>query len=153
MSPSTLLFVLGTDSKYNHEIICKRWDYIKVELLKREINVISFGADEAGPFMKAMLCETFLFKKNDMDLNWTFLEMPMKTSGLYNQYTVHLLAKLRNKLLTSSNLIVIGNKVACPSHLKTLINDIPNSDHGLTRKAINNKAKLWPAIDKALYYA
>ena len=64
VSPSTLLFVLGTDSKYNHEIICKRWDYIKVELLKREINVISFGADGAGPFMKAMLCETFLFKKN-----------------------------------------------------------------------------------------
>ena len=67
--------------------------------------------------------------------------MPMKTSGLYNQYTVHLLAKLMNKLLTSSNLIVIGNKVACPSHLKTLINDIPKSDHGLTREAINNKDK------------
>ena len=88
VSPSTLLFVLGTDSKYNHEIICKRLDYIKVELLKREINVISFGADGAGPFMKAMLCETFLFKKNYMDLNWTFLEVPMKMSGLYNQYTI-----------------------------------------------------------------
>lgn len=61
-SPSFLLFVLGTDSKYTHTAVTQRWTYIQKELLKRNVHVITNGADGAGPFLKAMVTESGLFK-------------------------------------------------------------------------------------------
>ena len=141
VSPSTILFVLGTDSKYDSDVIVKRWRHIEKELLKRSIRVVSFGADGAGPFMKSMLTESALFRKDEVELCWSFFKMPLRDSCLSNQDTVHLLAKLKNKLLTPSNLIVIGRKVACPAHLITLLETVPKSQHCLTRKAVDNKDK------------
>lgn len=69
-TPSFLLYVLGTDSKYTHKDIQIRWEYIKQQLKKREVVVLSSGADGAGPFLKAMMNETKLFKKS-IDSNGT----------------------------------------------------------------------------------
>ena len=141
ISPSLILFVLGTDSKYDSKVILHRWRHIEIELKKRKINVISFGADGAGPFMKAMVTKSGLFNGNYLD-EWTFYKMnSLKASCLMNQDTVHLLAKLKNKLLTPSNLVVLGTEVACPFHLIQLIQEIPKARYGLTKKAVDNKDK------------
>ena len=57
------------------------------------------------------------------------------------QNTVHLLAKLRTRLLTPSNLIAIGHEVACNAHLVKVCNDYPKAEHGLTRQVLENKDK------------
>ena len=62
-APSFVFFVLGTDSKYDHTVILNRWDHIESELKKRDITVVSFGADGAGAFMKDMLLKTGLFNQ------------------------------------------------------------------------------------------
>ena len=60
-APSFVLAVLGTDSKYDHTVIMKRWHHVDKELLSRGVTVISNGSDGAGPFLKAMITETKLF--------------------------------------------------------------------------------------------
>ena len=73
---------------------------------------------------------------------WTFFRMTLlKDTCLANQDTVHLVAKLKNKLLTPSNLIVLGKDVACASHLIHVVDKIPKALHGLTRQAVDNKDK------------
>ena len=59
--PSFTFALLGTDSRYDHDAITKRWNYIESEMLKKGITVICNGSDGAGPFPKAMLAETRLF--------------------------------------------------------------------------------------------
>ena len=63
IAPESILFVLGTDSKYTHELIIERWNFIEKELLKRDIKVISNGADGAGPCTKAMLPKSGILQK------------------------------------------------------------------------------------------
>lgn len=47
------------------------------------------------------------------------------------QDAVHIATKLRNRLLVSSILLILGNNIISISHLKMLINNVPKSDHGL----------------------
>ena len=61
--PSFVLFVFGTDATSTSKIITQRWTYINAELKKRNITVISNGEDVAGPFLKAIVEESRLFKK------------------------------------------------------------------------------------------
>ena len=143
--PSFVLSVLGTDSKYDNVVVSKRWQYMERELGKVGVTVISYGSDGAGPFLKAMLVETKLFSVSNIynvPNSWKFFMMPLiKENGLCVQDHVHLLAKLRSRLLAPSNLIVLGAETACPSHLRKVVNDVPKERHGLTKKDINNKDK------------
>ena len=144
-APSFVLFVLGTDSKYNHKVVEERWKKIETELRKRNIFVVSSGADGAGPFLKAMVCRTNLFKTcqtSNVPSEWSFYMMPsMKSSGLCSQDTIHLLAKLRTRLLIPSNILSFGSEIACRAHLVEVLKKFPKSSHGLTQRSIDNKDK------------
>ena len=88
-APSFILGVLGTDSKYDHRVIVQRWKFVKDELLKRGIVIVSNGADGTGPFLKAMIEETRLFTvSSSMNVppSWTFYLMPDIPEGnFYSQ--------------------------------------------------------------------
>ena len=74
-APSFVLFVMGTDSKYNAETITQRWNYIENELNRRHVQVLTFGADGAGPFLKAMINSSQLFQRSSNDFllkGWDF---------------------------------------------------------------------------------
>ena len=143
--PSFVLFTMCTDSKYNHQQILQRWNYIQQHLSKIGITVVSNGADGAGPFLKAMTMKTSLFyreHKQNVPKYWTFYWMPdLSPDSLVCQDIIHLLAKLRTRLLTPSNLIVIGDEVACRAHLVQVLKKFPKSDHELTQQIIENKDK------------
>ena len=144
--PSFVLFTLCTDSKYDNTVIMKRWDYVQTNLQKLGITVVSNGADGAGPFLKAMSIKSGLFNrthKNDILKYWTFYWMPeMYENSLSCQDIVHLLAKLRTRLLTPSNLIVMGNNVtACRAHLQQVLTSYSKGEHQLTNQILENKDK------------
>ena len=92
-APSFVFFVLGTDSKYDYSVILARWNHIEVELNKRGITVVSFGADGAGSFMKAMLQKTGLFFPTGELLSKSYVMKEMSFSGLSSQDHIHLLEK------------------------------------------------------------
>ncbi len=144
-APSFVLFILGTDSKYTHVEIEQRWDFIKHELEKRNVIVLSNGADGAGQFLKAMVKKSNLFKisrESNVPTDWSFFVMPkLMKDNLNAQDTIHLLAKLRTKLLTPSNIVSIGAEHACRGHLIEVLKRFPKARHGLTQQAIDNKEK------------
>ena len=92
-----------------------------------------------------LLMETQLFsvtKMYNIHNTWQFFVMPsMKVNGLCAQDHVHLLAKLRFRLLGPSNLIQLGAEIGCPSHLRKVCNDLPKKHHGLTKQVMDNKDK------------
>ena len=144
-TPSFILAVLGTDGRYNHAAISQRWKYMKEQLFQRGIVVISNGADGAGPFLKSMMVESRLFSLSgsvNVPSSWTFYLMPeIPKDNFYNQDTVHLLAKLRTRILTPSNLIIVGAENAGVSHLQYVYDHIPKNQHGLLQQIIDNNDK------------
>lgn len=161
--PSFVLFVLGTDSKYTYKEIMQRWSHIEKGLDERNITIISHGSDGAGPFLKAMIqkCGLFKFSQNStVPVDWTFYVMPQfAVNSLCSQDTIHLLAKLKTRLITPSNLLSLGTETACRGHLTELLNSFPKSRHGLSERAIDSRDKqnygsiellLKPCVDECL---
>lgn len=62
-------------------------------------------------------------------------------NSLSAQDTIHLLAKLRTRLVTPSNLVALGCEVACRGHLVEVIKQFHKAKHGLTYRSIDNKDK------------
>ena len=62
-------------------------------------------------------------------------------NNLPAQDHIHLLAKLRSRLLKPSNLIVLGNETACRAHIQQLLEIFPKEKHNLTQRCIDNKDK------------
>ena len=143
--PSFLLFVVGTNSKYDFNDVLNRLKHISSELANRGITVVSIGADGAGPFLKAMLTESKLFTKSsheNVPETWSFYLMPkLSYAELNAQDHIHLLAKLRTCLLNPSNLLTLGNEIATRTHLKHVLDSYPKSRHNLTLRAIDTKDK------------
>ena len=143
-APAFVFFVLGTDSSYNHEVMGARWNYIATEFSKIGITVLTFGADGAGPFIKNMITEGNLFKKGigQVPESWTFYLMKdLKKRSLYVQDFVHLLAKMRTRLLLPSNILVLGNETACSTHMNLVVNEFSKEEHGLSIRSIDIKDK------------
>ncbi|MEO0687519.1 MAG: hypothetical protein AAFY76_21335, partial [Cyanobacteria bacterium J06649_11] len=112
--PSFVLFTICTDSKYDNQIIMKRWSYVSKQLTDLGIIVLSNGADGTGPFLKAMTKKSGLFDRNYINVPpfWSFYWMPQLLSeSLPCQDIIHLLAKLRTRLVTPSNLISLELKL------------------------------------------
>eukprot|EP00795_Rhopilema_esculentum_P015908 gene15908-7240_t len=103
------------------------------------------GADGAGPFLKVMVSRSKLFgvqEGSNVPCEWTFYLMPaLSTKCLYAQDTIHLLAKLKTRLLLPSNILSIGAEVACRGHLVEVLKQFPKERRGLTQKSIDCKDK------------
>ena len=154
-APAFVLFTMCTDSKYDYQIISKRLMYVRRELRNIGITILSHGADGAGPFLKAMNLQSGLFDLNHGETvpkAWTFYWMPeLFEESLSCQDTINLLAKLRTRLLTPSNLIVLGSETACRGHLQHVLKSFSKSDHGLSPQVLENKDKQnYDSIEKLL---
>ena len=81
--------------------------------------------------MKAMTDESRLFQLSkiaSLPDGWDFFVLPrLPEKSFYAQDTVHILPKMRTKLITSSNLIVMGAETACRSHLQFIIDAFSKS--------------------------
>ena len=140
-APSFVFFVLGTDSKYDHTVILERWNHIEIEMKKRGVTIVSFGADGAGSFMKAMLQKTGLFFPTEDLFSKSYVMKEIANSGLSAQDHVHFLAKLRTKIVTPSNILVLGTETACLGHLKYILVHFSKELHQLTERILSNKDK------------
>ena len=67
--------------------------------------------------------------------------MPSFIGNLPVQDHIHLLAKIRSRLLKPSNLIALGNETACWAHIQQLVETFSKETHNLTQRCIDNKDK------------
>lgn len=93
-------------------MVTSRIKYINAEfLIKRGITNLSVGADGAGAFLKAMMNGSTLFTKtiqNNVPTSWSFYFMSsLRKSCLFTHDYIHMLAKMRTRLIIPSNILVL----------------------------------------------
>lgn len=156
--PSFCLACFGTDNKFTTEHVIKRWKYIFEECQKRDILVVTFGADGDARELCDMKISAALFSttndvlsKHCLFSKVTQLNIPeswkswfsmQKTSMLsYVQDTVHVGVKLKSRLIKPSVILPLGNFVAGVHHLRMIQGRLGKDIHGLREKDINHKDK------------
>ena len=111
--PAYCLACMGTNNSFTATDVLKHWRYIYVECQKRNITVISFGADGDARLLRAMKISTQLkVSRIDKSLynsspsplttefklpKWFWLEKAI--SLLYIQDYIHIAVKLKSRLL------------------------------------------------------
>ena len=116
--PAFCLSCVGTDNKFNTELVLKHWRYIYSELQKRDIYLMGFAADGDSRELKAMqVCTQLLSSslslssglslpcsnKITIPQSWSsWFVMKRPTSVACIQDMVHLAVKLKSRLLRPS---------------------------------------------------
>lgn len=155
--PSFCLACVGTNNKFTAENVCLLWKYIYMECEKRNIHVLSFGADGDSRLLKAMrVTMSLMTDKSDpllkhlpsYSLNspaipkewhtW-FCTDPKPVSCV--QDTVHIAVKLKSRLLNPLIILRMGCYVAEGNHLRKIQTKYQKDQHGLREQDLNHQDK------------
>ncbi|KAK3929643.1 Exodeoxyribonuclease 7 small subunit [Frankliniella fusca] len=136
-APSFCLTLSGTDNKFSAVHISKRWNFIHKELGKLGVEVINFASDGDPQLLKAMHAHLFGQSGDQSDefyfeekwKDWFFASSSRNFNVM--QDPIHTINKFRARL-NPSTVLPLGKYVASQTHLKILIKNIPQEEHGLT---------------------
>ncbi|UJR06646.1 hypothetical protein I4U23_010930 [Adineta vaga] len=149
---SFILSAYGTSSKYTALDILKRWIFIYKKSIERIVRIIGFSTDGDSKYFCAVRLmsgfyasmanlnphiDTSAFSIRTDNWSWYFLR-PEQILVLMQDAT-HLVTKLRNRLLSTTAELRIGNTDITLEHLQQILDDseITKLDHGLTQTDLN----------------
>lgn len=140
-TPSFCLLLFGTDNKYTAEDTFNRWKFIRQELNKKGISVLSFESDGDPRYLSAMkkLSQIGKETKQLANINWfscgdqkdNFKEI----GPICFQDTPHIETKMRNFFLKTKNKplkLPFGNFFIQQTHLKKIIEHFSKDKHNLS---------------------
>ena len=154
---SICLACVGTNYKFTAENVCLLWKYIYMECKKRNIYVLSFGADGDSRLLKAMrVTMSSMTDKSDpllkhvspYSLNSPTIPKEWHTCNWFCidaksvscvQDIVHIAVKLKSRLLNPSIALRMGCYVAEGSHLRKIQTKYQKDQHGLRERDLNRK--------------
>ncbi|GAB0086470.1 Peptidase S1, PA clan [Sergentomyia squamirostris] len=131
-SPFCLL-IFGTDNKYTASQIVKRWQYIEGVLKELGICVAGYSTDGDPKFLSAMR-HLMGLPTNDMD--WFCAR---KTTPVFMQDTIHIVGKMKNRLLYGKEDLILGDSTISSNHLLTMVKTQPKTLHGMTEHELTSK--------------
>lgn len=144
--PPFALTLFSTNNKFTALDVLRRWTFIRSELGKKGIAVLSFASDGDSRLLKAMKINTRIGTDStssnsdgDFHCEWFNCKMYGSLFTLCFQDMIHLLTKLRNRMLRSSAILPLGNGVVSKTFLKYLIDNISKDKHCLTDTDIEPK--------------
>jgi hypothetical protein len=152
-APSIILCAYGSNNQFEAIDVIKRWLFIYNQSLSQGTRVIGFSTDGDSRYLKAMrLCSGFfaklpnlnLFKNNDpfaikIPEHWSWFFMKQQQILLFMQDLIHILTKLRNRLLSSVANLRMGNYSIDIEDLIDLIVSKSKIEHNLTKSDVNPK--------------
>lgn len=147
MAPRSAPFCLmlaGTNGKFNHEDVLRRWKWIKKESLKNGVEVLGFSSDGDEKLLKAMRLITFPENLSNPPQfeDWFHADLRPEVNLFVMQDFVHLIAKLNCRLKKASVSLPMGDYNASTTHLRVLIREHSKDQHGLTEGDIDIKDKM-----------
>ncbi|CAM4972458.1 unnamed protein product [Rotaria socialis] len=150
-----LLSAYGTDNTATANDILQRWWYIFNQSLQRNIRIIGFSTDTDPKYLRAMrLMSGFLGAHPHFQVHqhpqtfqikirshWSWFYLCEQQLLLFFQDSTHLVTKWRNRLLSTTAELCLGNQSISINHLHDIIENDTYSklDHGLTKSDINPK--------------
>ncbi|CAF3713812.1 unnamed protein product [Rotaria socialis] len=150
-----LLSGYGTDNTATANDILERWWYIFNQSLQRNIRIIGFSSDADPKYLPAMrLMSGFLGALPNFQVHqypqafqikirshWSWFYLGEQQLLLFFQDPTHLVTKWRNRLLSATAELCLGNQSISINYLHDIIENDTYSklDHGLSKSDINPK--------------
>ncbi|CAF2740457.1 unnamed protein product [Rotaria sp. Silwood2] len=146
-----ILSAYGTNNKYTAIDVLRKWMYLYHECKKRNISVVGFSTDCDSRYLKAMqLSLGFFTRAPNIDLltgnsslleiniasHWNFFFIRPTQPYLCMQDGIHLVTKIRNRLLSETATMSINNEKIDVNHLFYIIQNYPKIDHNLVKSDI-----------------
>lgn len=131
------LLLFGSDSKYSAIDVKHRWMYVKNELDKIGISVLTISSDSEPRYNSAMRELSQLGVKSN--IKWFSCGENISTP-IHVQDIIHIITKLRNLLLRTKWLnkkLPFGNFAVDMMHLYVLLYKFPKDRHQLTESVLN----------------
>jgi len=141
----------GTNNKYSAVDVLRKWTYLYNALKKRNINIVGFSSDCDSRYLKAMqLSLGFFARAPNVDLltgydkllninipkHWKFFFMRPTQLFLCMQDGIHLVTKIRNRLLSDTATLFINDERIDINHLLQIIENHPKIEHNLVKSDI-----------------
>lgn len=128
-SPSFCLSVFGTDNKFFYKDVLLRWKKLQELADEYGIKILGFSADGDTRLLKAMKLSAGLPTSVQLDSRpWYNLDCN-ENSICYLQDQIHVLTKLRTRLLKVNILLPMGNFFISVGHLHSLIETQSKDKH------------------------
>lgn len=146
-----IISAYGTDNKYSAIDVLRKWIYIRNELRKRDISVVGFSSDCDSRYLKSMQLSLGFFAKApyldlltghdqllhfDIPKHWRFFFMRPTQLFLCMQDGVHLVTKIRNRLLSKTAKLCINDERIDVDHLIQIIANHSKIDHNLVKSDV-----------------
>lgn len=144
-APSFCLSVFGTDNKFTGDNVITRWDLIQQKLSEVGIKIVGISSDGDSRLLKAMRHKNKLPCINNYKLpaEWSeffFADFDSEISCI--QDPTHIGTKLRNRILNTKKLLILGDEIVSINHLTILVKQEPKSDHFLTMTDIDGSDRM-----------
>lgn len=135
------LAVYATDNKYSSDDVSRQWKWIYDEGMKEGIIVTCQSTDGDPKCLKAMLAHQL---SSTPSAKWPWFNAETtKPKFICLQDIIHLIVKLKSKLLKPSVILPFGNKLfASRGHIVELIETCSKDLHGLSMSFVNVKDKM-----------
>lgn len=148
--PSYLLAAYGTDNRYTSKDVLRRWSSIFQQSKDRGIRILGFSTDCDARYLKVMRLSLGFFAKYNFhdhpDLfqvnipsTWSWFLMNNRQLFVCLQDPIHLCTKLRNRLLSTSNKLLLGDELVNVDTLLELVEKSSKLNHGLVKSDIDQK--------------
>ena len=146
-----ILGVYGTNNRHKGFDILRKWFFLYNECRTRGIKLVGFASDCEPRYLKAMqLSLGFFTHAPNIDLlsgnddllvikvptHWSFFYMRSIQPYLFMQDHIHLVTKVRNRLLSETASMSINNNTIDISHLFHIIENYGKMDHNLVKSDI-----------------
>ena len=146
-----ILAAYGTNNRFTAIDVLRRWYFLHNNCRAQNIRLVGFSTDCDPRYLKAIrLSLGFFARLPNIDLlnsenqlleikhpdTWEFFFMRSKQLFLCMQDGVHLATKMRNRILSNSATLLIGNQHVSLSHLVDLIDNQSKIDHNLVRSDV-----------------
>ncbi|CAF1650247.1 unnamed protein product, partial [Adineta steineri] len=146
--PSFVLAGYGVSSKYTSLDILRRWLFIHKNSIEKNVRILGFSTDADNKYFRAMrLMAGFYASLSNFDIHvdscmfsiqtgsWSWFFLRRDQLFVFMQDATHLVTKLRNRLLSATAALKVGNKYITMNHLQELLDNVELTrlDHGLTQ--------------------
>lgn len=145
-----LIAAFGTNNKYKSTDVITRWHYLHQEFKAKGIRTLGFSTDCDSRYLHAMRSSLGFFTyfpygdhpdllSIDLPRNWGWYFMQHELLYVCFQDAVHICTKLRNRLLSDTTRLLLGNQLINIEPLLYIIDNYSKIDHLLVRSDVNPK--------------
>ncbi|KAK3907516.1 Maturase K [Frankliniella fusca] len=134
------LCLFGTNNSFKATDVLNMWNWLLAATAKEGIKIRGFASDGDSKLLHAMRYRTFTSNPKS---NWKWFEGDKLVENIVMQDFVHILVKLKTRLLKPSCILPVGPKyVASSGHILELKNNFPKELHDLSDKIFHSKDKM-----------